>query len=166
MNKKIIFASLLIIVILLSVKNNKYDVKKEYEKLNNDKKYIKVHIPKDNPFQNISSNELLKKAKETAVIFIGSNKYKASRVSINSLSKAADSSGIDKIYYIDFNKIKDKKIIKKYKIENATLLVFKNGKKKDYINNSKNKITKKQLIKKYEKSINQILVCNPSGDTC
>ena len=166
MNKKILFASLLIIIMLFLAKNSTYDVKKEYEKLNNDKKYIKVHIPKDNPFQKISGNELINKTKETAVIFIGSNKNKASRISINSLSKAADSSGIDKIYYVDLNEIKDKKIIKKYRIENATLLVFKNGKKKDYINNNKNKIAKKQLIKKYEKSINQILICSPTGDTC
>ena len=166
MNKKILFAALLIIVILLSVKNSTYDVKKEYEKLNNDNKYIKVHISNDNPFKNIKNNELTKIIKETSVIFIGSSKNKASRVSINSLSKAAENTGIDKIYYIELKEIKDKKIIKKYKIENATLLTFKNGKMKDYINNNKNKITKKQLIKKYEEAINHILICNPTGDTC
>lgn len=166
MNKKIIFAALLIIVILLSVKNSTYDVKKEYEKLNNDNKYIKVHISNDNPFKNIKNNELTKIIKETSVIFIGSSKNKASRVSINSLSKAAENTGIDKIYYIELKEIKDKKIIKKYKIENATLLTFKNGKMKDYINNNKNKITKKQLIKKYEEAINHIFICNPTGDTC
>lgn len=166
MNKKILFAALLIIVILLSVKNSSYNVKKEYEKLNNDNKYIKVHISNDNPFKNIKNNELTKIIKETSVIFIGSSKNKASRVSINSLSKAAENTGIDKIYYIELKEIKDKKIIKKYKIENATLLTFKNGKMKDYINNNKNKITKKQLIKKYEEAINHILICNPTGDTC
>lgn len=166
MNKKILFAALLIIVILLSVKNSTYDVKKEYEKLNNDNKYIKVHISNDNPFKNIKNNELTKVIKETSVIFIGSSKNKASRVSISSLSKAAENTGIDKIYYIELKEIKDKKIIKKYKIENATLLTFKNGKMKDYINNNKNKITKKQLIKKYEEAINHILICNPTGDTC
>lgn len=166
MNKKILFAALLIIIILLSIKNSSYNVKKEYEKLNNDNKYIKVHISNDNPFKNIKNNELTKIIKETSVIFIGSSKNKASRVSINSLSKAAENTGIDKIYYIELKEIKDKKIIKKYKIENATLLTFKNGKMKDYINNNKNKITKKQLIKKYEEAINHILICNPTGDTC
>ena len=166
MNKKILFAALLIIIILLSIKNSSYNVKKEYEKLNNDNKYIKVHISNDNPFKNIKNNELTKIIKETSVIFIGLSKNKASRVSINSLSKAAENTGIDKIYYIELKEIKDKKIIKKYKIENATLLTFKNGKMKDYINNNKNKITKKQLIKKYEEAINHILICNPTGDTC
>ena len=164
MNKKILIAALLLLVTLLAVNNNIYDVKKEYEKLNSKKNYIKVNIPKDNAFQNINSNELSKKIKETSVIFIGSNNNKTSRNSINQLSKAAENTGIDKIYYIDINKINNKKIIKKYKIKAYTLLVFKNGKLKERITN--NKISKKELIKKYEEAINIVLVCNPSGDTC
>ncbi|MBR3229403.1 MAG: hypothetical protein IKF91_01095 [Bacilli bacterium] len=166
MNKKILISSLLLLVTLIVINYNKYDVKKEYEKLNNKKDYIKVSIPKDNVFQNINSKELTKKIKETSVIFIGSAKNQASRNSINSLSKAAENTGIDKIYYIDFKKIKNKKIIKKHNINQATLLVFKNGSKKEYINNSNNKMTKKELKKKYEEAINQVLICNPSGDTC
>lgn len=166
MIKKIMIIALLIIVTLLVIKNNTYNVKTEYEKYNNKKDYIKVKIPKDNPFQNISVNELSKKVKETSVIFIGINKKQASRNSINQLSKAADNIGIDKIYYIDFNKINDKKIIKKYKINEATLLVFKKGKLKEYINNSKNEMTKKELLKAYEEAISKILICNPVGDTC
>lgn len=163
--KKIIAIIFLILILLLTL-NNKYNVKKEYEELNNKKNYIKVNISEENPFQNISSNELVKKTKDTAVIFIGSIKNKASRKSINSLSKAADDTGIDKIYYIDINKIKEKKLLKKYKINQATLLVFKNGKLIDNINNSNNKITEKELRKKYEEAINKILVCNPLGATC
>lgn len=166
MNKKIIISSLLLLVTLIVINYNKYDVKKEYEKLNDKKDYIRVSIPKDNVFQNINSDELTKKIKETSVIFIGSAKNQASRNSINSLSKAAENTGIDKIYYIDFKKIKNKKIIKKHNINQATLLVFKNGNKKEYIDNNNNKMTKKELKKKYEEAINQVLICNPSGDTC
>ena len=166
MNKKIIAATLLLLVTLLVASNNIHDVKKEYEKLNGKNGYIKVNIPKDNVFQNINNNELSKKIKETSVIFIGINKNEASRNSINQLSKAAENTGIDKIYYIDLNKIKNKNIIKKYKIKAATLLVLKNGKIKDKITNNNNKMKKKELIKKYEEVINTTLVCNPSGDTC
>ena len=56
MNKKILIAALLLLVTLLAVNNNIYDVKKEYEKLNSKKNYIKVNIPKDNAFQKINSN--------------------------------------------------------------------------------------------------------------
>lgn len=166
--KKTIVMIFMLLAISLSILmlNNNYNVKKEYEKLNKNKKLVKVNIDKENPFQNISYKNLTKKVKSTAVIFIGTPKNQASRNSINSLSKAAMNTGIDKIYYIDFNKIKDKKIIKKYKIKQATLLVFKNGKLTDNINNSKNKMSKKELIEKYEELINKTLVCNPSGETC
>ena len=166
MNKKIIIASLMLVVLLLILNNRIYNVKIEYEKLNSKKDYIKVNITKDNPFQNISINELKKQMKQTSVIFIGSATNQSSRSSINILSKAAQNTGINKIYYIDINKIKNKKIIKKYKIDNATLLVFKNGKLDNNINNSKNKIKKNELIKKYEEAINRTLICNPLGNTC
>lgn len=163
MNKKIIIASLMIIIIMLTLKGEIYNVKIEYEKLNNKKEYIKVKIPKDNPFQNISSNEFTKKLKESSVIFIGTTTSKVSRNSINLLSKAAESTGINKIYYIDKNKIKDKEIIKKYKIDEGTLLVFKNGKLES---NIQGELNKKELVKKYEDAINKTLTCNSTKDTC
>ena len=166
MNKKIVFASLLLIIMLILVNNNIYDVKREYEKLNGKKNYVKVKISKDNSFHNISSIELSKIVKETSILFVGSNNNQASRNSINILAEVADDTGIDKIYYIDINNINNKNIIKKYKISRATLLTFKNGKIKDIISNTNNKITKEELRKKYKDAINKILVCNPSGDTC
>lgn len=166
MNKKIVFASLLLIIMLIVVNNNIYDVKREYEKLNGKKNYVKVKISKDNSFHNISSIELSKIVKETSILFVGSNNNQASRNSINILAEVADDTGIDKIYYIDINNINNKNIIKKYKISRATLLTFKNGKIKDIISNTNNKITKEELRKKYKDAINKILVCNPSGDTC
>lgn len=166
MNKKIVFASLLLIIMLILVNNNIYDVKREYEKLNGKKNYAKVKISKDNSFHNISSIELSKIVKETSILFVGSNNNQASRNSINILAEVADDTGIDKIYYIDINNINNKNIIKKYKISRATLLTFKNGKIKDIISNTNNKITKEELRKKYKDAINKILVCNPSGDTC
>ncbi len=162
MKKKIICASLLIIFTLLIIKNNAYDVKREYESLNKEKNYIKVVIPKDNPFQKINYYEFLSKIKETSVIFVGSSKNQKSRESINILSKVADNVGINKIYYIDINNIKSKKLIKKYNITKSTLLVFKNGKNISIINNK----NEKKLKKEYEEAVSKTLVCNPSGDTC
>lgn len=169
MNKKIYIGALLIVIVVLIISNQK-SFKKEYEKLNN-KNYIKVTIPKDNPVVYINNKKLRKIVKTSSVIFIGSYKNQASRDSIKPLLKAADDTGIDKIYYIDINQIKNKKILKRKITKIPALIIIKKGKIIDYvINDSKNdKMTTKEKTKleeKYKNAINKTLICNTSEDTC
>lgn len=174
MNKKIIIIIVLIIAIVPFILMNRQSVKKEFEKLNNKKKYIKVNIPNDNPFEYIKYNELTKKMKKTSVILIGSSKDQNTRKILKPLIEASEETGVEKIYYIDINKVqKDdlKKIIKKEKINFPSLIVSKNGEIIDYIYDNQNykKMTKeeeKKLKEKYVESISQILVCNTTVETC
>ncbi len=118
MNKKLFFV--ILILICIGCTNNKVSdsvkFKREYEKYNNE--YLKLDIDEDNIIKYSDVQEINKIISSgTGVIFIGNAKDDISRRVIDILFKVSDSTGLDKIYYIDsldnikgMDDISDKKI--------------------------------------------------------
>ncbi len=101
-----------------------YKFKVEYEELNNKKdedgnKYQEVLIDKENPIK-YSSYEKINKilSNETGVIYFGNSKSLWCRAMIATLIDAANSNGLDTIYYVNTYdskeecEVKDDKIVK------------------------------------------------------
>ncbi len=89
--------------------------KKEYESLNNEindksnKEYRKVSISSKNPIIYSTEDEIVSKIenKETFVVYFGFAKCPWCRSVIETLIKVANDSGLDKIYYVDIESIRD-----------------------------------------------------------
>ena len=129
--KKILIILLSLIIIgCTNNKLNKETFKQEYEKYNSTK--IKLEIAINNIIEYVSKAEINKIIKsKTGVIFIGNPQDNLSRVSIKLLLEAADSTDLDKIYYISsLDKIENLDTIDNIKIP-LVLFILK-GKIIDY----------------------------------
>ncbi len=125
--KKILY-TLLIIVSLFTItgcfnKNGK-EFKKDYEKLNGTtnkvgKEHRSVSIPEDNPFVEVSADEIVKKIdnKETFYVYFGSTLCPWCRSVIESAIKVAKNNNIKTIYYVDIWDDEGKEILRdKYEV--------------------------------------------------
>ena len=170
MNKKSIITALLILIALFTISKKVDPLKLKYEKLNNNKN-IKVIIPNNNPVRNTNYTEIKKILKKTGIIFVGSPKNEASRNSINILLQAAEETGVEKISYIDIHEITDNKLSDKIdeKIKVPLLIIIKNGKIIDIINESSKTINKqknKEIKKKYIDAISKTMTCSINKNEC
>ena len=124
MNKKLLFLVLILCLFLVSgcsvKETDALKFKKEYESLNGKKtddgkhKYRKVSISKTNPMVYSDCKEINKLIdnKESFVVYFGFSKCPWCRSIIESLIEAGNKNNIDKIYYVDVEKIRDVKILK------------------------------------------------------
>jgi hypothetical protein len=103
MKLKIILISICSLILITGCSSTKetdaLKFKKEFEKYNDTK--VKLDIDKDNIIKYATVDEINKIIeKKTGVIFIGNPKDNLSRVAINILLQAADSTDLKTIYYI------------------------------------------------------------------
>lgn len=100
MKRVILFLTILFLVVGCSNNTDASKFKREYEKYNKEK--INVKIDRDNIIKYKTSDEINGIIdKKSGVIFIGSSKDDLSRVAIEVLLKAADSTDLKEIYYVD-----------------------------------------------------------------
>ena len=121
--------SLLILILILCIflvsgcsvkETDALKFKKEYESLNSKKtvdgkhKYRNVSINKINPivYSDCKDINQLIDNKESFVVYFGFSKCPWCRSIVESLIKAGNDGNIDKIYYVDIEKIRDVKILK------------------------------------------------------
>lgn len=115
MKKKIIFASIIVLMILVLTgfilyHNDSYRFKISYEYINymeyNNGKKIKVSIPWNNPIKYISEKELIHFLKEgTGILYFGYNTCPWCRNAIPILIESTKQMEIDTIYYVDIHHI-------------------------------------------------------------
>lgn len=124
--KKILLVILVFLIITLGLfiikpKGNKF--KNEYERLNglenqNGKKYMKVSISSNNPIVYSNYDEIFKLLESgTGLIYFGFPECPWCRNAVPVLMKAAEETGIDKIYYLNNLKDRDIKSLKNGKIK-------------------------------------------------
>lgn len=153
---KIILATLLIGLLIITmaikgqdlIKNNKTEnsdaikFKEEYESLNNQDngyggKYLSIEINEDNVIKYATFDEIIDLIDNgKGVIYFGFPECPWCRNAIPSLIEAADSTGIDTIYYFNAVDIRDQKVLD----ANGEIVTKKEG-TKEY----------KQLLKKLDK---------------
>lgn len=115
-----IIVLLIIIIGLLYTQNNKIttsskEFKEEYESINNKiskksgKKNRALSIPKSNPMEYITAEELSKKIdnKETFIVYFGFSECPWCRSVIETVIQTAKDNNLDKIYYVDVQNIRD-----------------------------------------------------------
>lgn len=124
MKKKIIYAVIFIILVLLVIfgvflfeKNDAKTFKQEYEKDN--KTMQRLRINEDNKIKYVSEEEAIETIrKKTGLIFIGSPKSSVTRMMVPALLDAADCTCISNILYLDAKVIRDdaklKELLDKY----------------------------------------------------
>lgn len=93
----------------------------EYEEYNGKqnatgKDYPVVEVPEKNPIVYQTDEEVLDVFKGTGVIYFGYNTCPWCRNIVPVLLSAADSNGLDRIYYVDIKSIRDTKIVKDKKV--------------------------------------------------
>ncbi len=157
------YLKIIIIALFLVACSNKptdaIKFKKEYEKYNDTK--IELTISENNIIEYKTNEEINKIIKETGVIYIGSPKDNKSRQALKLLLEAADSTDIQKIYYIDSLKGID------LSIDNAKtpiILFILNGEIVEYNINEKETMSEDEeidLFNTYLKGIHEVL-----QDTC
>jgi len=125
--------TLLIIVSIFTItgcanKDSK-EFKEDYEKLNGvvnsaGKEHRKLNISEDNPFVEVSADEIVKKIdnKETFYVYFGSTLCPWCRSVIESAIKIAKEKNIKTIYYVDIWDDSGKEILRdKYEVKNKKL---------------------------------------------
>lgn len=107
-------------------KNDNILFKEEYESLNNNSKYREVSIIEDNKMTYITDLELVEKInnKEDMVVYFGFNTCPWCRSVIENLIEVANDLEIEKVYYLDVEKIRDIK-----KIDNEEIIIEREGSK-------------------------------------
>lgn len=168
----LIIAVLLIVLVIVKGIDRRSDSERfinEYERLNG-KDYVEVKISEAKNIKYISFSEIesIIDNKESGAIVLASSKDNASRKVVPIFIEAANSTGVEKIYYHDFLREKDnntknyKKILKllNLKNENAYLpiIIFvNNGKVMEFYSEKEpDKITKIEEERIYNEMVNLI----------
>ena len=150
MKKRIIFISILILILLfiicfiaiLQTKNNNIEsndqlkFKTEYEDLNiikkddNTNKYISINIPSDNKIKYLSFNEVVDVIKnQTGIIYLGFPECPWCRRVLPVFFETCQNYNIDNIYYYNALDIRDKKHLD----ENGEIVTDKEGTTEYYL---------------------------------
>ena len=148
MKKSILLLILIIIMFGVSGcnRNDALTFKKEYEKYNTNKTYKKITISKNNniEYKNIEEiNDMIDQNK-TFVVYFGNAKSSWCRVVVPLLLDISKDLNINKIYYVNLEKIKDNKEL--------NVLTKKLSSKKNKINNSIVGVVFGNVEKKFEES--------------
>ena len=135
MRKKLVFILTLVLVLVLTgctlTKNNSgIAFKEDYESLNGKtnaagKAHRVLSIDEDNPFEQISTEELLEKLEnnETFYVYFGDKLCPWCRSVIEKAIEVADEEDIDKIYYIAIWNDEGKEIVRdKYELQDGELV--------------------------------------------
>ena len=131
MSRKFLYYSLIAILILVvilgvffvksSSKSDAIKFKEEYEKYNNGN--LKLTISKNNPFVYRTEDKIVKILNNnTGMIYLGNAKNDDYRNVLKTIMPLADSNEVKKIFYLDIDKINDKKL-KEYK-NNKICVIF------------------------------------------
>ena len=143
--KKIYAVLLIIIVLSLTACSKKLDVnalkfKIEYESLNGEvtssgKEHRTISIPEDNPYEEITTKELLKKIenKETFYVYFGDPLCPWCRSVLEKSIEVAKESKVKKIYYIQIWDYNGNEILRsKYSLDKNNKLVLEKEGTEDY----------------------------------
>ena len=140
--KKVLMLVLVVIIILaVGCKKNTYglDFKKEYESLNgeknkNGKEHRTLTIDEDNPYQKVSTSDILKRIenKETFYVYFGDRICPWCRSVIEKSIEVAKKNKVDKVYYVAIWNDEGEEIVRdKYEIKDGILTKTIEG-TKDY----------------------------------
>ena len=135
MSRKFLYYSLIAILLLIvilgvffvktSSKSDAIKFKEEYEKYNDTN--LKLTISKNNPFVYRSEDKIIKILNNnTGMIFLGNAKSDEYRQVLKTIMPLADSNEVKKIFYLDIDKITDKKL-KEYKNSNVCIIFVISG---------------------------------------
>lgn len=135
--------------------DNSNKFKEEYESLNdkkssNNKTYLKLEIPKDNPIKYSNADEIVNVIeKGSGVIYFGYPECPWCRSAVPSLLSAAKEAGIETIYYMNLKEERDKKTVD----DNGTITTEKEA-SDDY----------KKLLKALDKYIDDYIIEDIKGN--
>lgn len=126
MKKKIVITIAVVLIVilialglyfLLNKENDNIKFKNEYEKLNSQKGYLDIEIPKDNNVKYASFDELMEFLNNgTGIVYFGFPECPWCRNALPVLLESAKENEIQNIYYFNAKPIRDEKELKDGKI--------------------------------------------------
>lgn len=160
----LIIAVLLVGIIGCTKKDNNESAKlfkEEYESLNGEvsksgKKYRKISIDEDNPYEKITAEEIVKKInnKETFYLYVGDSMCPWCRSVLEKSIEVAKDNDIDKIYYVEIWDDEGTEILRdKYSLEDGKITKVSDGTK-----------AYKELLKKFDKVLSDYTLTDEDGE--
>lgn len=126
MKKKIVITIAVVLIVilialglyfLLNKETDNIKFKNEYEKLNSQKGYLDIEIPKDNNVKYASFDELMEFLNNgTGIVYFGFPECPWCRNALPVLLKAAKDNEVSNFYYYNAKSIRDEKVLKDGKV--------------------------------------------------